>query len=104
MNWAVRIHNINRTCLPAGVNTYQLLMAVPLTITRVDKASAFKVLERSFTEAEWRFLVGQPIFIGLIAKETWDEQELNHLKEAGVLLLKRKKDWDLLDKPSKPSQ
>ncbi len=54
----------------------------------MDKATTFKLLEKSFSEEEWRFLVGQPVFIGLLAKEEWEAKDLEQLIQSGTSLLK----------------
>ena len=72
---------------------------LPINNYTVDNATAFKVLEKSFPEKEWQYLVGQPVFIGLLAKERWSLKELDELIESANLLLKRRND---LDHPNAP--
>jgi hypothetical protein len=70
----------------------------------MDKATAFKVLEKSFNEEQWRYLVGNPVFIGLLAKEKWSLGELDGLIEAGALLIRRKNDLNPSKNPQTSSQ
>jgi len=55
-------------------------------------ATAFKLLQKSFTEKEWRQLIGTPAFIGLLADKNWTEKDLEQIIDSGFLFLKRNED------------